>query len=190
LQRKLVAQAACDVIARGGMEGASVRAIARELDCTIGMLPRYFKNKEDLLLTALRTAAERSLRGAGRTLERSENASMLGYLLAALPTTPEKSLYWRVLIAYLGAAIGNPKLAQAYREIDEGYRGWLLADLRQRQASGKIAPGVDLEQAADALDVFTDGLGLHAVLEPERYPPERLEAMLADYLEKVLGAQA
>ena len=48
-----VSEAAWKVIVREGLDRTSMRAIARELDCTTGVVTHYFRDKQELILFAL-----------------------------------------------------------------------------------------------------------------------------------------
>ena len=52
-RRAEIVSAAGRIIEQKGLEGASLRAIARELGCTTGVLTHHFVSKEDLLHAAL-----------------------------------------------------------------------------------------------------------------------------------------
>ena len=54
LDRRIeVSEAAWKVIVREGLDRTSIRAIARELDCTTGVVTHYFRDKQELILFAL-----------------------------------------------------------------------------------------------------------------------------------------
>jgi AcrR family transcriptional regulator len=71
-RREEIAEAIWRVIAKHGMEAVTVREIAKEACCTTGMLVHYFKNKDELILHALRTT---TMRIGGRMWERGEQAA-------------------------------------------------------------------------------------------------------------------
>src|SRR5688500_15968230 len=54
--RERIVQAAAEVFAEAGYEGAALADIARRAGCTTGAIYGYFRGKAELLLEALRTA--------------------------------------------------------------------------------------------------------------------------------------
>src|SRR5690349_1597117 len=57
-RRRLFAAAALSVISRDGLEGLTVREVAREAGFTTGALTHYFQSKDELLIAASEYAAE------------------------------------------------------------------------------------------------------------------------------------
>ena len=51
-RRREVLDATWRVIGREGLEAATVRRIAAEAGCSIGVLAHYFQDKEDILISA------------------------------------------------------------------------------------------------------------------------------------------
>src|SRR5437016_14323442 len=81
------------VIARDGIARATIRAIAREADCSRGILAHYFDDKADILGSALvlshrRVVARMEARAAGLT----GLAALRVIMLEALPLDSERDL--------------------------------------------------------------------------------------------------
>ena len=66
LRREEVAEAAWRVIGRDGIEGATLREIAREAGFTTGVIQHYFRDRDELLAFAARLISQQ---GSARLAE-------------------------------------------------------------------------------------------------------------------------
>lgn len=166
-RRRTISVAACRVIANAGLSNTTVRDIAAEAGCTTGMVVHYFAGKKEVLLAALNAAssavAERMIRLANQSTDPYEA------LCQCLPMDQTRLVEWRVWIAFWDNAIHDPDLA---REQRERYRSWYAALQLTLMAAGYSA-GPALERAAESLMVIIDGIGMQAVFDAERFPPDR-----------------
>ncbi len=64
-RRNDLAEAVWRVIRREGLEGASVRAVAREAGLSMGSLRHYFGTQSELLIFAMRMVMDRIERRVG-----------------------------------------------------------------------------------------------------------------------------
>lgn len=186
-QRRLIAAAACRVIDREGLSGASLRRIADELDCSLGLIQHYFSNKEDLIVAALRAAlAQLHEEIEAREPRLPEDMSGLreGFLESLRARSPD-SLYWRVVIAYRGAALSSERLRVELRDHDAEYRE--LIESYVAAEMGRDAGSSEVKLATDCLNASLDGLATAAVLDPDTYSLERVGKMLNGLLRGILA---
>lgn len=192
--REEVAEAAWRVIVRDGLHRTSVRAIARELNATTGVVTYYFRTKTELLyfaLDRLTAAIERALDAA---LEGAAGVERVRRLLAAtLPLGPREVTGWRIWVAFLGQAISSRRLKEEHQRRLEILSEKLTRELAALQRAGQMAPGLDPRREADALIALADGIGVGYLLRPRLFPPERqlqlVDRMLATQLGLRLGAE-
>ena len=181
-QRRMeLAAAAARVIARAGVDGASMREIATEAGWTTGTLVHYFANKHELLDFTLRASIEqRSARRSARG-DLSPADALRASLESALPTDDDTRVHWIVTVALAGAAASDDRLAATQRELYRSYRGYLIDLL-------KAMPDVDdAATEAERLIGLVDGIALQALFDPDGWPPERqLRALDAGLLAESL----
>jgi AcrR family transcriptional regulator len=166
-RRTELAAAAARVIARSGVDGASMREIATEAGWTTGTLVHYFANKHELLDFTLRASIEqRSARRSARG-ELSPADALRASLESALPTDDDTRVHWIVTVALAGAAASDDRLATTQRELYRGYRSYLIDLL------AAIPDVDDAATEAERLIGLVDGIALQALFDPDAWPPER-----------------
>jgi AcrR family transcriptional regulator len=184
-RRARVAAAARAVIARDGVDAATVRQVAAEAGSSTTVVTHYFADKQALLVAAVEDAYRAvAARMVAHVRSRPGGTTALrAVLLEALPLDAERAAEARVWMAFWSMAVTQPAL----REVQSaGYGEWrelvsrLLTDAVQR---GEVAPGLDSDTVGEQLLCLVDGLLMQATLEPERLPSARqvqlLDAALA-----------
>jgi AcrR family transcriptional regulator len=182
-RRDEILSATWRVIARDGIARATIRAIAREANCSRGILAHYFDDKADILGSALvmshrRVAARMDARAAGLTGLDALRVTML----EALPLDEQRDLEAQIEISFWGRALGNPALRDLQHSEFDRFRDRLRRHLREAAKLGQLATGIDIDLAAHQLVVLIDGLSAERVLYPDRVTPERQQLMLAELL--------
>jgi len=183
-RRQQVTAAAAAVIARDGLDGATMRAVATEAGCTTGLVTHYFAGRSELLIAVLQqvqgAAGDRigaHLRGVARPGD-----ALTAVVMEALPLDQARRDEWAVWIAFWGAAVGSPDLRDEHRRRYHDWRGLVRRLVVDAAAHGTVRPGLDLRSEADRLVALIDGLGLQAMLEPEVVGPRRMRALARAHL--------
>jgi AcrR family transcriptional regulator len=186
-RRAQLAAAVWRLASQEGLEAVTIRAVASEAGWSTGALNHYFADKEELLLFAFQTVADRvGRRIATATRTATEPTALLRTILAeALPLDAERRAEVRVWFAFLGLALTRPALARAQRVAYRGWRMKLASTLREAQERGEVDPGIDAELEATELVAFADGLAVQASFEPRALSPARLTELLDDRLERI-----
>lgn len=182
--RDRLIDAAYAVVAREGLEAASVKTIAVEANVTAGLLHYHFPSKDALMEAALRRGVEEYVAGS-----RARRASLKGRALIdahfadARNALASDADYFRVRFAFAARALTHPPLAAAMRDLNamaiEETAEMLAA------AAGRHAPSVeDLELAATLKAVF-EGIMLSALLNPD-FPMDRAAAFLLEVVRRTV----
>ena len=183
-RREDVAAAVWRVLDQSGFAGLSMRAVARELDATTGIVTHYFPSKRELTSFALELLAERS--GAReRPATARGPADLRSALLDMLPLDAASQTSNRIWISSWDAALADERHAAEHAQ---RYRA------SRAKVAGLVAEFLDVDDRGDArvervtetLHSFVLGLTVQAVLDPSAYPPERQVALL-DGLLRDLG---
>jgi len=169
-RRSELAEAAARVIARAGVDGASMRDIATEAGWTTGTLAHYFANKRELLDFTLRASIERRSARRSERSDLSPAAALRATLESALPTDDDTRVHWLVTVALAGAAASDTDLATTQREAYRNYRSYLIDLLTTMPDIDDIA---HTATEAERLIGLVDGIALQALFDPDGWPPER-----------------
>lgn len=182
-RREEVAEATWRVIAREGIEAATIKEIAKETGYSTGIFAHYFKNKNELLMYALQLA---SLRMGARMWKRGEEASgrdvLKNVLLEALPLDEERKLEWRIWVTFWGRAVSDSFLAEEQKRWYVEYRSVIRGLILDGQRNGYFKADIDAQEEADSIIGLVAGIGMQATMEPQRFPPEYLVALLERHL--------
>ncbi|MGW0773558.1 TetR/AcrR family transcriptional regulator [Streptomyces sp. NPDC002835] len=179
-RRRDVSEAVWRVLAADGFNGLTLRAVARELGATTGLLTHYFPTKDDLVAHALdlldRRTAARPRRAAGQGL-----SAVRAALLAVLPLTAEATAANRIWVSSWDTALADPELSDDYGRKYARSRDRLRASVADAQRLGELPAG-DPGRIAAGAQAFVLGLVVQALFDPAAFPPDRQTQLLDDYL--------
>jgi AcrR family transcriptional regulator len=181
-RRADLTDAAARLIARSGIESATLREVAAEAGLTTGALTHYFADKHELLLTTFQASLSR--RRSQRPPDDSADAFdlLLASLEGALPLDDERRRHWMVTIALCSQAAGDPELAAAQRDAYAEFSG-RVAELVVRCGLASADDAAAADEMAAMLIAAADGIAVQALFDDRRWPAARqrdvLTAMLA-----------
>ncbi|ESA37402.1 family transcriptional regulator [Leptolyngbya sp. Heron Island J] len=183
-RRLEVSAAAWRVIVREGLDRASMRAIAQEMNCTTGVVTHYFRNKQELILFALHQVTER-LRGRMESAIASCSGAdrLVAMLSAFLPVDPEQLDILKVWVAFLGYAVGREQLMAEHQQSAGQLRQVVVQELVMLQQQQEIRADINPEIEANVLLALVNGISLDTLIQSQRLSPERQAAILHSYVE-------
>ncbi len=164
-RRREVCDAARRVIARNGLEVATLRDISREGGFTTGVLSHHFPDKKAVIAGAFAAASEDWLVHVRESLGGAASAEeMLEALVrAAIPDDPERRGEWRLWAEMWTYAGRHPEFAIQLVATDALWEREIRAALESARAAGVIGE-IDVDVEAAVLARLIDGLGLRAWL--------------------------
>ena len=177
-RRRAIANAAVDAIAANGLSGVKLTDIARAAGVTTGSIAHYFPDKDAVLAAAL----EEVCGNLFLQTDALQRPLTFEDFAALLPINEINRRDWKVWLAYWGRAPHAPVLAQIHRDY--------YAEIEDGLANQFRATHPDPRLAAAAIISAIDGVGTRATLEPELWPAERQEALLAALILPILGQQS
>jgi TetR/AcrR family transcriptional regulator, transcriptional repressor of bet genes len=184
-RREELAAAVWRIASREGLDAVTTRGVAAEAGWSTGALHHYFSDKEELLLFAFRTIADRVGRRvqAARASAREPVERLRELLAIGLPLDAERCDETRLWFAFLGLALTRPALARAQGAAYGQWRRLVASALEEAQAAGELDPAVDPHREAASLVALVDGLAVQAMFEPSGPSAKRqlelLDARLA-----------
>lgn len=185
-QRGKFAEAVIRLVAREGLEGLTMRAVASEAGLSYGSLFHYFDSKDDLLMHAVRYSTSQQSRRVNEFSIRYSGLKALEYLLCddALvdEASREDSLVW---LAFLYKAALKESFADMHADLISGWLGRIEALLLEAGEAGEVRDDFDPDFEAMALWVYSAGIGQQGLLHPVMFPPPVQKKLITSYLDKL-----
>jgi len=183
VRRREVAEAVWRVLADTGFAGLSLRAVAREMGATTGLLTHYFASKGELVRHALDVVHDRTTpRMAAAGEGRRGLDGLRARLRAVLVDGAEASVLSRVWVSFWDLALADAELGLAEAQRYERWRERLRPLVAEAVEAGELAADRDPEILVDVLTACTHGLVVQALFDPGRFPVERQYAVLDELL--------
>jgi AcrR family transcriptional regulator len=167
-RRSELADAAARVIARSGIDGASLREVAGEAGWTTGALSHYFANKSELLAFTLQASLDRRRSRHADRAAMAPIAALRSTLQSALPITPETTLHWIVTLAFAGQSSADTELAKIQRDAYLGFRATVAA-----LVAAERGPHDSNDREAERLIALVNGIALQALFAPDLWTAQR-----------------
>jgi len=186
VQREKFARAVIRLVAREGLEGMTMRAVAEEAGLSYGSLFHYFNSKDELLMHAIRFSTSEQTRRVNEFSVRFKGLKALEQLMRddALvdDETREDSLAW---LAFLYKAALKEPFAEMHAELIAGWIERIRGLLQEAQDRGELRPGLDLDFESLAIWVYSAGIGQQGLLHPAVFPSRVQKQLISAYLDKL-----
>jgi AcrR family transcriptional regulator len=155
------------IIARNGLEGATMREIAMEAGFANGALKPYFPTKDTLLEFAFSHVFNRTnQRIAQVTAGQTGLAALRAFCLEVLPLDEERINEARIVIPFWQKAVNDPQKAAIHQQ---SMHEWLTAIrryLKEARDAGDVSTAVDDNALAGQLLNMLLGAQIEAALAP------------------------
>ncbi|GIH96395.1 TetR/AcrR family transcriptional regulator [Planobispora siamensis] len=190
-RREEVVEAARRIILREGIEAATTRAIAKEAGYSNGVLTHYFADKDDIMLSALRSSHRRIVERLRAKLSgRTGLAALRELLLDNLPLDDERTQESGLEVGFWSRSLTSPALLEAQRAEARELHYLVRSLLGAAADAGEIATAEDLDDVAERLLALVDGLSVHRLLYPDRLGAGRMERLLDAELGRLQASPA
>jgi AcrR family transcriptional regulator len=164
-RRSLFAAAALNVISRDGLEGLTLREVAREAGFTTGALTHYFQSKDEVLIAASEHAAyEVRVPMDEVALGASAREALRQLLYTALPTSTIMKGRWRFWVAFWERAAHSPQVGRVMRERYFEWSNRIATLIRRAQEQGEAPREVDANRTSRELVALVDGIGVQVLI--------------------------
>ncbi|MET3176319.1 UNVERIFIED_ORG: AcrR family transcriptional regulator [Arthrobacter sp. UYCu721] len=172
------------IIARHGMEGATMREIASEAGFANGALKPYFPTKETLLEFAFGHVFNRTNRRvAVGVANKSGLAALRAFCLEVLPLDEERVNEARIVIPFWQKALGDPQKAGIHQRSMDQWLAVIRQYLAEARDAGEITTAVgDAILASQLLNMLLGAQILAALSADGKTDPgltDQLEGFLA-----------
>lgn len=180
--------AAIELVAEGGANAATVRAIAERAGVTPGLIRHYFATKEDLTQTAYRQVMDRMTQSAVQALAAApadDPAARLSAFVAANFRAPVLDpVTLAVWAAYLNKSRSDAGMMSVHQATYLGYRDQLQALIAALPGRNDTARD---RRDAIACNALIDGLWIEGAALPEAFADDELARIAIDAIGAILG---
>lgn len=169
-RREELADAALTLIARDGLRAVTTRAVADEAGWSTGVLTHYFAGINDVLLAALRRAAElqgRVLRECRGRTDRDARERLCMILESVLPLDDRRVALTRIFLVFYAEVGANPTTRDEVAEYLDNWRRIVARTLTAGIEDGSIVTSREPADVAVELVALADGLAVHAAIDPQ-----------------------
>lgn len=185
-RRTEIMEAVERLLARGGLNAVTMRAVAAEADVSLRLVQYYGSTKDALLGAVLDRLADKSVeRWQARARQRGYESPLeviTAFFDEALPTDRASQDFHRVGVCMEGLAITDPDMAgQAYQRHLSGLGHHLSGVLKSSGLSAKAARRL-------ALEVMALAHGVGTLVMSGQLSEAEAQALIKNYLER-LGPQ-
>jgi len=186
--RERLIEAAAEVFAEQGYEGASIQTIARAADLTSGTIYRHFESKAALLLAVVSRAVHAI--PLAESLDDTRGALPADIAkLVSIYASPALARTRRLAIEVHAAASREPDARAQLMAFNEQMHAACATKIRACIASGLVAADVDPERAASLLLVMIMGLAHLETLQPGLVGDRRFARYVENAVFGLLGAE-
>ena len=182
-RRRELAHAVHRTVDRVGIEGASLREIAREAGVTTGTLTHYFADRGELVEYALELVVSESTE---RVMAAAATGSLLDALCEWLPLDEHRRHEGAAGLVGISAARRDPALAEGLSRRYRAARDLLAGLFADRfRAAGRTLPAAEIGMLADEVIASVDGIATYGLADPDRYTADRQRALVRRVLARV-----
>lgn len=183
-RKKHIAEATWRVILEQGMEGATVRNIAKEAGLSLGALRHYFSTQDELLIYAMELVKEQAEARINQIVVEGlpPKETILKILMELVPATKETMAEMEVWFAFI--AYSRHKEA-GFDARHDGILHGISRMVRYLHETKLLREGLDVNLETERLYALVNGLALHAMLDPNRVNRKQLADVLTSHIDLI-----
>jgi AcrR family transcriptional regulator len=170
-RRKELAEVAAGLVATGGADAATVRAVARSAGFSTKVVSHYFDDKRSLLLATYQFAAARAT-AITQATQRPGHADVAVFVKALLPIERAQRENWLVWYAFWAHAITDAEFAREQQAQVTDTRRQIERRMRADSRFRHLQPTAIRRGARDLLTEII-GVALQAVFDDTYWTPTR-----------------
>jgi TetR/AcrR family transcriptional regulator, transcriptional repressor of bet genes len=177
-RRQRIAEVTATVISREGLEAATIRRISAERGGPTKTITYYFSDKQELLRFTWEYMAQQYF----EQVTACAPTDIVESLLAMAAADERSLLRWRVYAAFWDRATRDPVFAEIQRNhMDVALK--LIGNI----VRAIDATRDDIDEISLLLNAMVQGISLQALVDQDRWPPERIRRALTGHIEMLLA---
>ncbi|MGM9989031.1 MAG: TetR/AcrR family transcriptional regulator [Bacillaceae bacterium] len=184
IRKQQIAKATWRVIFKMGMEGATVRNIAKEANLSLGAVRHYFPTQDELLIYAMELVKEKAQNRIKMivTQDFSPKEKVMKILQELIPTNEDTLAEMDVWLAF---TIYFKQKKELYTPQHDDIYFVIQNLLDYLQQFGLLKSTIDKEIETEKLYAIIDGLALHALLDSKRVNKPLILAVITNYVDSI-----
>lgn len=180
-RRQEIASATARLISEQGLDNVTIQDIAAQCGYTQGMVLHYYKNKSELICSALDWCDRNyQMRCETATVGLSGLRAAEARLKAALPLDEKIKSEWSIAIQLWSRIPYETAIADYFSRRRWDLQAILLEDLANARTLGQVRPDLDEDISAKALIAGITGIGVNFLFHPQHFPPQQ-QLLLLEY---------
>lgn len=185
-QRLTFADAAMRLIARHGIEGVTMRAVAAEAGLSYGSLFHYFDSKDDLLMHAVRQLTSSQTTRVNEYESQYSGLKALEHLLCDDAIVNDASRdHWMVWLTFQYKVALDGVFEALHAELVRGWLARIKGLLGEAREAGEVSESIEVDKESMAVWAYSVGVGQLGLLHPQSMSPEVQKDLIASYLDKL-----
>jgi AcrR family transcriptional regulator len=185
-QRLTFADAAMRLIARHGIEGVTMRAVAAEAGLSYGSLFHYFDSKDDLLMHAVRQLTSSQTTRVNEYESQYSGLKALAHLLCDDAIVNDASRdHWMVWLTFQYKVALDKAFEELHAELVRGWLARIKGLLGEAREAGEVSESIDVDKESMAVWAYSVGVGQLGLLHPQSMSPEVQKDLISSYLDKL-----
>lgn len=181
-RKKLIAKATWKIISNEGLQGASVRSIAKEANLSLGAVRHYFSTQDELIEFALKLVEEQVTERINELTKQPlpPKEMALKILMEVIPTSADKIIEMQVWLEYISYKIRKNEL-----ENDTVYEG-IKTLMHKLNDAGFLREDISLDEEIVHLHALVDGLALHVLMGSVNLDEKGIEKLIKRELDRLI----
>jgi DNA-binding transcriptional regulator YbjK len=191
-RRKQLAEATWRVILKKGLEGVTVRNVAKEAGFSFSLIRHYFQTHSDLLAFSMQLVADRVAERlkalpAPKNNLRKHVETMIAELL---PLDKERTAEAQIWFAFINRALTDENLYPLSQKVHQSLATLFLKMVTLLQDSGMISASIHVETEARKMHALVDGLVVHYVIHPHNMSKTEMFRLVQSYLDHLMDSSS
>lgn len=178
-----ISEVASSIIARAGLQGLTIRAIAQEVGYSTSFVTDFFADKRSIMLRILSDSAGRATKRILAAL-RQNPVDLLGCAEAYLPLDESRRRDWKIYVSFWELASHDPEIGQRQLEWQNLARD-SFSTILGRLRGWSCEPAEDHD--ANKLLALIMGVSTLAVFDEQSWTPDRMRAFLRKEVEAIIA---
>lgn len=191
-RRKQLAEATWRVILKKGLEGVTVRNVAKEAGFSFSLIRHYFQTHSDLLSFSMQLVADRvTERVKALSLPKNDPRKYVETIITELmPFDKERTAEAQVWFAFMNRALIDENLYSLSQEVHESLAKLFIKMVILLKESGMIPASVHVETEARKMHALVDGLVVHYVIHPDYMSKSEMLRLVQSYLDSLINSSS